>query len=131
MATMFPGEGQPLYNATYDGTTPALTTFSGGQPVAAIANGGYTSSVPLNPALGVTLSIVWGTTAPTVATEIHLGSDPTFAKYFVVATLPISSDKYAIWTSLERLVGHLRVKNTSGQDISSVKVQMTAAMYGG
>jgi hypothetical protein len=126
MATAYPGIGKPLYQATYNGTEPAQPTWPH-QPI--IAAGEFSESEPLNAAQTTTVSVTFNA-APTAATEIHLASDPTFANYYVLDTLPISGDKFATWTTRERLMGHLRIKNTSTKQINTVFIQEQAAAWG-
>lgn len=126
MAIAYPALGRPLYAATYDGTNPATITPP---QSASITNGLYSDSEAVNDAQSITLSVTFAV-APGVATEIHLASDPTFANYFVLDTLPISADKFAVWTTQNRLMGFIRIKNTSGQTISTAYVQKQVASVG-
>ena len=126
MAYLFPAQGFQLTQATYDGTNPPLITYPV-QPI--IANGEYTDAMTVADSRATILSVVYNA-APGATTEIHISPDNTFANYFVIDTLPISANKFAEWTTLERLVGFLRIKNTSTAQINSVFIQKEVASFG-
>lgn len=125
MSFAYPGQGRPLYLATYSGTAPALITY----PVDPIIPGTskLTDCEPMNDAFNTTVTIVYNV-VPTDVTTIEYDSVPTFVNAITLDTIPASAtDKVAVWTTQERLPGFIRVKNTSTVQINSVVVQKQVA----
>lgn len=117
--TAYPGNGRPLYQATYSGSAPALLTY----PTTPILTAGqYSDCEPISDAWKSTIQVVFNV-APTATTDIEFDVDPKFANPIVLGTLPIAAVKIATFQTAEALTGFVRIKNTSTQTINSVTIQ--------
>lgn len=132
MATAYPGQGRPLYLATYTGGAGTLTSQVTYPVNPVIAASSYSDSEATNDAQALSLTIVYNV-VPTTATTIQYDSSPTFANAITLDTLPASAtDKVAVWSTTGNylLPGFIRVSNTSSVQINSVTVQKQVASVG-
>lgn len=130
MSFAYPGQGRPLYLATYATGKPSQVTYPLDPIIPATGNDKVSDSEAMNDAFNTTITVVYDV-VPAAATNIEYDSSPTFANAITLDTIPLSAtDKVGVWTTKERLPGFIRVKNTSTVQINSVVVQKQVATVG-
>lgn len=122
MATAYPGQGIPLYLASSNPREPVYPVTT------SIPNGSYSIGIAVNDALGFNIQAVYAVD-PGSTTDIEYASEPTFANPEVLGTFAVTKQTQ-VFTTTSTYPGFVRIRNNSGQTITSATLQKVAATYG-
>ncbi len=124
MPNAYPAAGRPLPLGNYSVSPPepiwaAMRTYD-----FVIPDGEYSFWDDVSDARSFTFQIQYDAT-PSGSTIIEIASDPSFSDAIPLDTLPMSTDKLAIWTTRDdaHYTGCVRISNNSGEDINKVFFQ--------
>ena len=119
MAFAYPGTGRQLNLSTGTSTTAGAATQT-----VAIPNNSYSEIEAIADSMKTQIQVQYAV-APGSATTVQFSADNTFANptNFPSTLLPASADKTSVCSITEAYSGFIRVFNSSGQTISSLKIQ--------
>lgn len=128
MGWQYPGQGLTLYLASSNPQEPVANGMRHYEEE--IPDNSYSIGCPVNANFKTMLTVAYDD-YPTDITTIEYSDSPTWASPIILDTMPASAtDTTNVWTTNDSLPGFIRINNTSGVAILSVKINGQVASVG-